>query len=107
MSNTDFQNWVTNRFETNAAVYRSRLAWITRTVTTQCIGTLGLNEVQAAAMCELLRAVNPEPLGKYPQEATPEDKDWFTTCKKPDYRCMLMDAERKINKLMYANIKKH
>lgn len=96
---TPFQSWITTRFEGNAIQYRAALLWITDTVTGYCSNGERLNEGQAAAMLELLRATPVPVLGKYPGEASPEDKNWYANCLKPDYRSMLMDAEEEIKKL--------
>lgn len=102
----DFADWLTGRYHQMADTYRQSLLWITRTVATHVEGSAGLNEGQAAAMIELLREVPRPELGKYPGEASDQDKQYYLTAKRPDWQSMLGEAEAKITALCHTSATK-
>jgi hypothetical protein len=85
-----FSTWLTNRYETQAREYRMQLQWIL----TSCQGYAEGNiweERHHRVSVELMQAVQVPPLGKYPGEATEEDRKYFAAAHKPDFKNILHD----------------
>lgn len=99
LESMDFKTWLSNTYDKNVIEYRRSLSWITATVTSYAAGNI-FEQKHVDISIALLKQIPVPVLGKYPGEATDEDKEYFKTCLKPDYRQILQDEIRKIESLL-------
>jgi hypothetical protein len=85
-----FATWLTNRYETQARDYRQQLSTIVRTCHEYAEGNIWEERHHRVAV-ELMQAVQVPPLGKYPGEATEEDRAYFAAALRPDFKHILHD----------------
>src|SRR5690606_6028194 len=86
----NFATWLNSRYETQAANYRMALQTVISTALQWARGS-NWEQKHTDACIEVMRSIPIEPLGKYPGEATQEDKAYFATAHKPNFKNILND----------------
>jgi len=101
---TAFATWLTNRYETISGNYRMSLQTIVSTCQQWAEGAIWESKHTQAAL-QVMQSVPVEPLGKFPGEATEEDKQYYATAKKPDFKWILSQYEKELMRLEHISSK--